>query len=56
MLTIIFVVLVVLGFLFQFLASVPVVAPAARFGWSAMGWLVWFIASLLWGFPQLGGH
>lgn len=50
--TVLFAALVVLGFLFHFLGSIPISTPA-RVSWSAIGWAAWLVASLLWAAPQL---
>lgn len=48
--TLLFTLLVVLGFLGHFLATYPV-NYASRVAWGC-----WFIASLIWAIPQLAGH
>ena len=50
MLTILFVLAVVIGFIAMFLSTFPV-AYAARVAWGS-----WLIAAVLWAIPQVGGH
>jgi len=46
----VFVLLVVIGFLFHFLATIPV--PPSWYP-SRIAWFLWFMAALLWAVPQL---
>lgn len=48
--TLLFVLFVLVGFLFQFIATWP-----GALAWSTrVAWGSWFIASLLWALPQFG--
>jgi hypothetical protein len=50
-----FVILVVVGFLFHFMAAVPM-TPAPWAGWpKPLAWLCWFIASIIWA-VGVGAH
>lgn len=44
-----FIILVVLGFLFHFLATWPVTPFATRIAWGC-----WLVASILWALPSAG--
>ncbi len=48
--TLLFVILVLLGFVFHFLATFPV-TYAGRIAWGC-----WLIAAILWAIPQLGSR
>jgi hypothetical protein len=46
----VFVFLVVLGFIFNFAATWPAPFPGARLGWGC-----WMVASLIWAMGSIGG-
>lgn len=48
--TLLFTLLVVLGFIFRFVGCFPVNFPATAFAWGC-----WMVAAILWAIPNLGG-
>jgi hypothetical protein len=58
MLEVLFVILVVLGFACMLFAALPPPAPP-RMKWpyfTALGWALWLIASIIWAITYLGLH